>query len=109
MLRWLITVSILAAAVFIQACAPQFQPEESCNFVQNSQGQRVSWKDDLPIVFYIHESFPSEYKEALEASIEEWEREYKRDLFTIGGWTNGLNVPKQDSWNVIYWMEDWEM
>lgn len=67
----ILTVSTLALLV---ACAPQVEPEESCNFIQNSQLQRVSWPHKSITVGLhknvIHEN--PEYEAELEKALRRW-------------------------------------
>ena len=84
-------------------------PQTSCNFVQNSYGQRVSWNSEVPVSLYIHESFPMEYQDALTKAIAQWESILgNRRMFVISGIIRGENVPKRDGISAIYWMNEWE-
>jgi len=35
--------------MLIAACTQKLEPQSQCNFVQNSELQRVSWKGQIPI------------------------------------------------------------
>jgi hypothetical protein len=83
-------------------------PQSSCNFVQNSYGQRVSWNGEVPVALYIHESFPMEYQGALTAAIEQWKSVLGRPVFVVSGIIRGENAPKRDGISAIYWMNEWE-
>ena len=104
----LICVVIILGLFGLVACGPEQNVEQSCEFVQNSFGERVSWKGELPIVFYLHESFPQQYVPAVEAAMSRWEQTYGMEMFKLAGYTNAPLQPKQDQWNIMYWMNTWE-
>lgn len=103
-------LAMVALGGGVSGCGYTAKPEaqQSCNFVQNSYGQRVSWNNELPVSLYIHESFPMEYQNALVGAIEQWERSLGRRLFVISGIIRGENVPRRDGISAVYWMSDWE-
>lgn len=80
--------------------------ESDCGFVQNSFGQRVSWKQSLPVKVYIDPSFPSEYDKVLIAAGKRWDEVLGRTLFLFerAGQTSS---PAKDNRNVLYWMNPW--
>ena len=90
------------------ACQKKQEPQEACNFVQNSSVQRVSWKDAVPIHLYVHESFPAEHLPALRSAMAKWEKALGRALITNPGPVVGENSPSRDGISVIYWMQSWE-
>jgi len=96
-----------AATTIIVACGPKLQPQDSCNFVQNSQIQRVSWKGHLPIPVWIHESVPTQYHPAVMRAMAQWEYSVGRPLFKIAGIKSGSIATQRDNENVIYWMKTW--
>ncbi len=109
MFRRLIAIFILACIGFgLQACGRKIKPEESCNFVQNSKAQRVSWAEATPAVLYIDDSVPAEFYSAIEAAIEEWNKARGRQILKIGGPILSTTGPAHDGANVIYWMKAWE-
>lgn len=90
-------------------CAKKLDPEEPCNFVQNGELQRVSWKGQFPVEIYIHESVPEEYWSSIQLAMAEWEVKLKRPLFKIVGVLEGANTGgEKDGRNVIYYMPEWE-
>ncbi len=101
-----LTVGLVIIAI-IQACGQIFQPENSCNFVQNSKLQRVSWKDQTPITIFIDESVPEDYYDAILSAIERWERARGRQLFKYGGVVSGGDSPAKDQQSIIYWSDSW--
>ncbi len=108
MLRKLFVFLLLSSALFgLNACG-NARPEESCNFVQNSSAQRVSWGDHTPVTLYVDRSFPAELFGAIEQAVEQWNSARGRGLIKIGGWINSSSGPARDGANVIYWMSSWE-
>ena len=98
---------VLAVALILQACGRQLSPESSCNFVQNSQKQRVSWKNGLARM-YIHESVPREYFEAIYRAAEVWNQQIGREVISIEAVVGGSGVSAQDGYNIIYYMKTWD-
>jgi predicted Zn-dependent protease len=104
-------MTLLAAVALgfgIVACGKKVEPEAPCNFVQNSQGQRVSWGSQRPIPIYIHESVPIQYHAAIVRAIANWERSVGEPLFSVIGVKSGDVPTKRDDTNVIYWMPSWQ-
>ena len=95
--------------LFIQACGRKLEPEEPCNFVQNSQMQRVSWKDRMPVKLYIHASVPTQYYSSIELAVDQWNRAMGREMMRIElTGVSGDNIPKRDGASMIYWLNQWE-
>ncbi|MDG0817790.1 matrixin family metalloprotease [Bdellovibrio svalbardensis] len=108
MWKWTGAALLLSVALFVQACAPK-AAETDCGFVQNSYGERVSWKNEGIIDLYIHDSFPNEYIPALQSAALTWERSAGRRLFNIiTEKVGGEIAPHKDGKNVIYFMNTWE-
>lgn len=108
MRKWLAAAVLLSIAFTLQACAPK-AAENDCGFVQNSYGERVSWKDEGIVTLYLHESVPTEYIGAVQSAAATWERSVGHKLFNID--TNKISgdaVPRKDGKNVIYFLQDWE-
>jgi hypothetical protein len=110
MIRIWLSFSILAVfAVGLQACAPKSSgPEAPCNFVENSEGQRVSWGSSLPVVLWVDSAVPQQYYAAIQAAADTWNHDIGREVIKIGGWTTTDGVPAQDGRNVIYYLNTWE-
>ncbi|MNT28287.1 Matrixin [compost metagenome] len=108
MWKWLGAVTLILSVMTLQACAPKSQ--DDCGFVQNVYGERVSWKGEIPIKLYIHESVPEEFVPALTAAAKTWEDKIGHKLFEIDTKTRvkGALAPARDGQNVIYWMNSWE-
>jgi len=99
---------LLAVLVVVQACSEKPRPQEDCNFVQNSQVQRVSWKGATPIVIYTHSSVPTEYISIIQEAMLRWEDALGKPLFRYGGNYEGTQNPN-DRYSVIYWeTQQWD-
>ncbi len=101
-------LTLMAAGLMLQACGAAPSPEQSCNFVQNGQAQRVSWGSQVPVVLYIDSSVSGEFFDAIKDAATEWNRAIGREVLKIGGWTNGQSRPSQDGANIIYHLDAWE-
>lgn len=80
--------------------------EPDCGFVQNSYGQRVSWKQSLPVKVYIDPSFPPEYDVVLRSAARKWEDILNKTLFIFER-APQTSKPGKDNRNVFYWMNPW--
>lgn len=107
----MIACLIVLGSAVLTACGRHVEPEESCNFVQNGQSQRVSWQGRTPVKLFVHESVPSEYFDSIREAVKEWNRQLKYDALTIISFGNtGENLPKRDGYNVIYWIKNsWDL
>lgn len=81
--------------------------QESCGYVQNSYGQRVSWKSSLPVKVYVDPSFPEEYMPVLSAAAAEWELKLHRTLFVFERAAE-TSTPAWDGRNTLYWLTHWD-
>lgn len=105
----LLSTVITVVALALSACGYSYRSQKPCNFVQNVYGERVSWKGNLPITLYMHNSVPSQFYPAFEEAIRAWEDALGRQVFVIGGYdVPGPLNPRQDRTNMIYWMDTWE-
>lgn len=92
----------------LQACAPKSQ--DDCGFVQNVYGERISWKGEVPITMYLHESVPQEYVRAIEAAASTWQDATGKRLINIvtNQRVNGPINSQKDGRNIIYYYDTWE-
>jgi predicted Zn-dependent protease len=90
------------------ACARFIPPEEPCNFVQNSQSQRVSWKESVPVQIYVHQSVPEKFHEPIKDAIKEWNHWLNREALHATFNSTGSLEPTRDGYSVIYWLNSWE-
>jgi hypothetical protein len=101
-------LSLLSMALFVFAsCGPKLEPQKACNFVQNSQIQRVSWKGQVPVTMFIHESVPENLRGALLSAMSKWEYSVGKMLFKYGGVKNGPANAQKDNESVIYYFKDY--
>lgn len=101
---WFVLITVL-----IQACAPNKVAQDSCGFVQNVYGERVSWKDQVPIRLSIHESVPNQYLQAIQSAAQRWNQAAGKTLLHINtSKSSGVNTAGKDGNNVIYFYSDWE-
>lgn len=80
---------------------------ESCNFVQNSQGIRVSWKSSTPINFMINANVPAKYDATIEHAATIWNNYLRKNLINVYRDNSFTNPPGDDKYNVIYFMTTW--
>jgi hypothetical protein len=109
-MRKLLGASLLVIiTVFIQACAPGHNSQDSCGFIQNAYGERMSWKNEAPVTMYLHESVPDEYVPALLSAVSTWEKSAGRKLFNIVTTprVSGPNQTAHDGRSVIYFSDTW--
>jgi predicted Zn-dependent protease len=106
--RFLLVAILAANAVWIQACGKQDLSQPSCNFVQNSEGQRVSWGGESTAKFYVDKSVPNEYYASIQAAADSWNQKIGHQQIVISGWTDKSGSPSQDGMNVIYFMNTWD-
>lgn len=82
------------------------QSEESCGFVQNSYGQRVSWQHAKPLKLYIDSSFPEEYYDSILSSAQKWNSVARQTIVATYKSSNS-SYAKQDGRSGIYYVKDW--
>jgi hypothetical protein len=105
-----ILMSAGLCAMLMQACSRPLAPQESCNFVQNPEQQRVSWNRNVPVKLYVHESVPEEAWPAIDRAVEEINLKAGRghDLIKIVAHKAGGELnPKKDGYSMIYWYKKW--
>ncbi|HEY8271958.1 MAG TPA: matrixin family metalloprotease [Pseudobdellovibrionaceae bacterium] len=107
-MRKYLTFLCVLIAFGLQACAPKSQ--EDCGFVQNVYGERISWKGEVPVILYLHESVPEEYVSAIESAAKAWQDATGKrviNIVTSQRISGPLNSQK-DGRNVIYYSNIWE-
>jgi hypothetical protein len=110
-LRTLLPI-LLAAVLMSSGCSEILKkdPEVACDFVQNKEKQRVSWKSDLPLKFRVHKNFPVEARNSLKKAAEEWNSVSSQTVVKLVSWT-ATGTPEQgyaDGVPTIYWLKTWE-
>lgn len=99
---------LVLIAFALQGCAPKSQ--DDCGFVQNVYGERISWKGEVPVTMYLHESVPQQYIAAIEAAASTWQDATGKRLVNINTTervTGPIN-PQKDGRNIIYFFNTWE-
>lgn len=108
MLRSLVLLFLMITVGFgLQGCGRSASPEESCNFVQNSEAQRVSWSNTVPIYMRIDSTVPKEFRDAIKRAASAWNAISHRELVRIREEITTTR-PANDQNSVIYWMSTWE-
>ncbi len=90
----------------LAACAPRSQ--DDCGYVQNVYGERISWKNDVPVTLDIHQSVPVEYRDAIYSAVQKWNGGHGRELIRIGNVVSGSGTAQKDNSNVIYMNNTWD-
>jgi hypothetical protein len=106
-----LTILIAISALLNQGCMRKLPPQESCNFVQNPEQQRVSWNKKVPVKLYLHESVPPEAYAAMDKAIAEYNIKLGggREVFRIiARGASGALDPKRDGYSMVYWFKSWD-
>jgi Matrixin len=101
-------VLFLTYIVLILASCAKPKAQKDCGFVQNVYGERVSWKQTVPVHMYLHTSVPSTYESSIRAAADSWNKAERRELIVIESARVGGSGPARDGKNVIYMQYSWE-
>lgn len=85
-----------------------FGSQDGCNFVQNGQGVRVSWKSSTPFHLIITANVPTEWDEPITRAAATWNSMKRMNLIEVHRDNSYPNAPGGDGTNGIYWMTEWE-
>lgn len=102
---------VVAFAAFMQACSRPLPPQASCNFVQNPELQRVSWKGNVPVKLYLHSSVPVEAYPAIDRAVAEYNLKVGKghELMKIyARGASGSTNPGRDGYSMVYWFKSWD-
>ena len=116
--RFFLSLKLIFLAMVLTSCGAWLGPgdennlataaQASCGFLQNSYGQRVSWKQTSPVLFYIDPAFSLTEEAALISAAHKWEQVVGRPLAVF------QRVPSDKFWspavdrrNTIYYLYDW--
>lgn len=108
------TIAMLCLAAIglgLAACSRPVAPQDSCNFVQNPEQQRVSWKGRIPVKLYLHNSVPVEAYDAIDRAVAEFNSDIGHGseiLKIIARGVDGDLDPKKDGYSTIYWFNTWD-
>ncbi len=107
-----LVLTTVCLALGMQACSRTLPPQEGCNFVQNPEQQRVSWKSRLPVKLFVHNSVPTEAYAAIDRAVAEYNNTLGggKEIFRIvaKGADGELN-PKKEGTSMIYWFSTWDV
>lgn len=79
--------------------------EKSCGFIQNSLGQRVSWNEKMPVIFYFSSSVPEDYRISITKAAEEWNSATGKKIIQMQSEVIAADEWKSDGKNIIYWVD----
>lgn len=85
-----------------------FGAVDSCNFVQNSQGVRISWKSSVPAHFIITSSVPEKYDAAIIKAAETWNSNKRMTLIEVHRDNSYPATSANDGTNGIYFLNTWD-
>lgn len=99
---------LIAAALGagLAACAPKSQKD--CGFVQNVYGERISWKNDLPVRMAIHTSVPENYVGAVKRAAQTWNAAAGKTVIEIVDGRTDSTAGERDRTNVISFASTWD-
>lgn len=105
---WLLPI-LAATLLGAQACSRKLNPQDSCNFVQNPELQRISWKSESAVKLYVHQSVPPEAYAPLERAIAGYNHAFGREMFRVIAWgVSSPSAPGRDGYSTIFWQHSWE-
>lgn len=108
----LIRIHILGALLSILAIGGcNKNAEDPCNFVLNSKGERVSWRQ-APIRLYLHNNVPQDMAASFIEATEIWNAAFKKQLgfksnFFYVDNERVNNLPNKDGVSVVYFESNW--
>ena len=105
------TLSLLFFGFIVLTFASCAKPkaQKDCGYVQNVYGERISWKQEVPIHMYLHTSVPSQYEGAIRLAAESWNQAEGRTIIIVESERVGGAGPVRDGRNVIYYLSTWEV
>ena len=80
----------------------------SCNFVTNANGNRISWKTNLPMKFRLHTSVPEEIIPSLQKAADVWNEISSKTMISIVSTGYRKSASTRDQIPAIYWMTEWD-
>lgn len=102
-------LGIFAGLLIVQACSRPLSPEAACNFVQNSQYQRISWQSDK-VNLYIDSSVPSNYVSSIEAAANVWNTKLNKQVILVvkSSSAGAASAAQKDGVSKVYWRNSWD-
>ncbi len=104
-------ILVLGFLGLASSCQPK--AESDCGFVQNVYGQRISWKNKLPVAVQISSTVPVELKSAIYRAALTWEKKLGQKAFelteeNLQQSAAQSSLPGRDKKNGIYFLNNWE-
>lgn len=94
----------LFTLILITASCAHPSPQDSCSFIKNQYNERISWKDEVPVNIFLHDSFPLEYRDAVEYAIRSWNKKAGKTILQLNDRIiSGSINPTVDKLNIIYY------
>ncbi len=104
-----LTQMIFATLAFAALMGCSQKSPDACGFVQNSSGERISWKNEAPIHLFMHTSVPQEFRGAVIGAADKWNQALGKNMIVIeDALVDGPNVANKDGQSVIYMSNTWE-
>ena len=101
--------TLVILSFVLQACSRKMDPQPPCDFVQNADQQRVSWRKNTTVKLYLHSSIPVEAYAAIDRAVAEFNAKLGPDTFRIiARGVSGDLVPAKDGYSMIYWFDAWD-
>lgn len=102
---WFIVFFLCVLLFGVLGCA--VKPDESCGFMMNG-GQRLSLKNNSPVVFYVHKSVPEKFVPAIKRAAARWNMSAEKELIVIKEDIEYHSAFIRDGQNVIFFFERWD-
>ncbi len=111
---------LLSVQFFIEGCSKgfilkfgdqdifAFGSVDACNFVQNSQGVRISWKSSVPAHFIITSTVPRKYDQSIINAADTWNTRKRMNLIEVHRDDNYPASAANDGTNGIYFLSTWD-
>lgn len=103
-------VSTLLTLTLVNCSQIKPEPQEACNFAQNSDEQRLSWGSNLPIMFKIHKDMPAEAKQSILEAAKSWNTIASQNVIEFSD-MSAEGSPSEsyaDGNPMIFFKKDWE-
>lgn len=109
-------LAILLLGIILLASCKQIHPafedseiavaqEKSCGFIQNSAGQRVAWKQNLPVQFHLSTSIPKAFQASIKKAVDSWNESMGKKMIELDSTAVENSEWKNDGQNIIYWID----
>lgn len=84
------------------------EAQEDCGYLQNEFGQRVSWKEKLPVEFFISQTIPEEFRQDIVDAAETWNKSAGKTVFKINLSDLESSFSTSDNRNTITGLSEWD-